>query len=492
MARRWSTVEQGRRQASRLALYLTLILLGAGLAAVPTLLDHWHDSRVEAPWLGVDWESVPEVRLLRDYVRIDTSWDSGSEIAGARFLAAELARVGIPSHLEVMGDRQANLWAILEGRQREALVLHNHIDTDPLGNDPSWKYPPLAGAIDPPWIYGRGVFDMKSVSIAQLLTMVRLKQSGVVPERSLIFLATGSEEVGSDLGTRFILAAHPELAKRFWAALTEGGVVEATTATDIKYWGIETAQRHMVEVFACASEPERLADLERDVNAFAAGAFGPTGDPPRLTPEVREIFGRYAQTRSIGEMRGLIEPADRPITDPLAFDALPAYLKSHLRAEISAFGGSAEAVRMVPLFLPGDHVASVLPHILPAWLTHGTTWFVRGSTLAPSGSRTDHPLFTAMAATVREHYPTAAVGPYFLPYSATDARFFRAAGIPAYGFSPFLILSTDTLQVGQANERMALQAFVAGVDLYAEVVQRAVGLPATKPPSGHASARPQP
>ena len=66
------------------------------------------------------------------------------------------------------------------------------------------------------------------------------------------------------------------------------------------------------------------------------------------------------------------------------------------------------------------------------------------------------------------------MGPYFLPWTATDSRFFRSAGVPSYGFSPFLIMNTDTLQVDQANERMSLPGYVDGVTLYREVVRRLV------------------
>ena len=48
------------------------------------------------------------------------------------------------------------------------------------------------------------------------------------------------------------------------------------------------------------------------------------------------------------------------------------------------------------------------------------------------------------------------------------------SGCLSYGFSPFLIMSTDTLQVDQANERFALPGFVDGVALYGRLVRRLV------------------
>ena len=70
--------------------------------------------------------------------------------------------------------------------------------------------------------------------------------------------------------------------------------------------------------------------------------------------------------------------------------------------------------------------------------------------------------------------PDAPSGPFFLPWTATDSRFVRAHGIPSYGFSPFLIFNTDTLAVGQPNERLGLWGYVQGVELYSEVIRSLV------------------
>ena len=79
---------------------------------------------------------------------------------------------------------------------------------------------------------------------------------------------------------------------------------------------------------------------------------------------------------------------------------------------------------------------------------------------------------------MREVYPDVTVGPLFLPRTATDARFFRAAGIPAYGFSPFAIPVTDTLIVGGGNERISLPGYVEGVAIYRRLVERLTARPA--------------
>ena len=238
--------------------YAGLALLVVALVAVAWWLDRKQLNRSDIDWADFDFVNHPDVELLRDYVRIDTTPTTGSEVAGAEFLAAHLEAAGLEVHIERLGERQANLWAILEGESSEAIVLHNHIDVYPIHHPEQWIYPPFEARIEKAWIYGRGVFDMKSVTIAQLRTITSLAASGVKPRKSILFLATGSEEVGSELGARWILEQHPELRERFWVVLTEGGVVEPVSRDEIKYWGVEFSQKRFAKVIACSGNRERL------------------------------------------------------------------------------------------------------------------------------------------------------------------------------------------------------------------------------------------
>jgi acetylornithine deacetylase/succinyl-diaminopimelate desuccinylase-like protein len=466
-----AALERRRRATARVALYGSLVLVALLAWVLEATIDRPLRARASEQWILTDYPHLPVVELFRDYVRIDTSPTTGDEVAGARFLAARLAAAGIPSHLEQLDGRHANLWAVVEGDDPRALVLHNHIDVTPA--DPKqWFVPPFEGRIDLPWIYGRGVFDMKSIAVAQLEAMIALKTSGRRLRRSVLFLATGGEEYGSHLGTQWILRQHPELVRRFWAVLTEGGTVEARTRDDIKYWGTEFAQKHFVDVAVCAPEKKPLADLaaliDREVRSPRSGLS--------ITPEVRQFLARYAPSRDSRTLKDLLAHPERLLADPAAFGKLPPYMQSMFRNETvpvqlrQVEGGWELDVKLH--LLPGVELAMVRDTLLPPWMTHGLA--VRWSELpaALHGSPIHHPVMDAAVAEIERHHPGAVAGPMFLSWTATDARFFRRAGIPAYGFSPFLIMNTDTLQVDAPNERMALPGFVDGVGLYLDVVRR--------------------
>ena len=471
----FSWLERRRRFAARVALYGSLVVVSLALAAGRAwLLAFLASGRQRGQeWASVDYASLPEVRLLQKYVQIDTSERTGNEITGARFLAARLGEAGIPSEIEILGNKHANLYARLEGADRHPLVLHNHIDVESV--DPKeWLSPPFEAKIEVPWMYGRGTFDMKSVAIAQLAAMIDLKKSGKPLRRSVLFLATSSEEHGSRLGVRWILRQHPELVRSFWAVLTEGGAVEARARDQIKYWGTEAGQKRFVDVHVCSADWARLDALH---GLLKDRSF--TETDLRLTPEVRAYLASYGPTRDRPAYAEAMEHPEEVLADVNKLRELPPYVRSLFRNEAVPFavepapGGGWQMLIKLHL-LPGVELAQVRDELLPPWMLWGLGVTVDEPPTARHGSPLDHPVFQAALAAVKARYPAAPAGPWFLPWSATDSRFFRAAGVPSYGFSPFLIMNTDTLQVDQANERFALPAFADGVSLYGDLVRRLV------------------
>lgn len=469
--KKYSPFERKRRLAARAALYGAFVFLMVVLAAASALLRPVY-KRYEPPfWEGVDYAQLPEVQLLQEYVRIDTSTSTGSELAGARFLAEQLEAAGIPAHIEQLGERQANLWAILEGEDPRALVLHSHIDVYTVDDPDAWDFPPFGGVIELPYLYGRGAFDMKSIAIAQLEALRAVAESGIKPKRSIIFLATGSEEVGSELGTRRILDQHPELAGRFWAVLTEGGVIEPLELDEVKYWGIEFAQKQFATAWACADSRERLEELRQEIRAAADSV-----EELRVNPATEVFLEAYGPSRTREDFRRLLAEPEETARQPTEFRRLPKYLKALFRDELIAFPVEEDPeggyrLRLMFHLLAGSDFAEVRRRLLPGWMTHGVALTVEEPLGTPAASPLDHVIYRTLHDSLEASLPGTRVGPLLLPWTATDSRFFRTLGIPSYGFSPFLIFATDTYRVDTLNERIGLPGYVEGVRIYKEVIQ---------------------
>lgn len=468
-------LERNRRASARAALYLALAVVAGASAALWLWLGAALEVRGRAfDWIDVDYQQVPAVQELQRLVAIDTSVPGGLE-AAAGLLAARLREAGIEPVIERLGGEAVNLWAVLEGDDPRAVVLHQHLDVEPVPDPAAWRYPPFAGRIEGPWLYGRGAFDMKSLGIAQLEAVVRLAARGRRPARSVILLATSGEETGSQLGMRWVLASHPELVERFAVMLTEGGAVEGRTPEDVKYWGTEFAQKRLVEVTVCGGDRERLEELR--------GELIETGRPLdrlRLTPEVAAFLEVYSPTRDREDLRRLLADPAGLIRDLPTFDDQPAYLKAMFRDEsvpypvVEAEGGGWE-LRVLLHLLPGSRPQDAIDHLLPAWRRHGLEVAVYDEGGAGRGSPPDHPVLLAVERVIHRRYPGVPTGPLFLPWTATDSRFVRARGIPSYGVSPFMVLTPEVMsqaRSGTVNERIALPGFVEGVEVYAELVER--------------------
>ena len=460
-------IQKNRRRA-RFLLYFSPLLLIAVTWSVTRIAG-----RLEMPmsWRGVDFSEVESVRLFQEYLRIDTSYPDGNEIPGAEFLARQLATAGIDAHLERLGSRNANLWAILEGDDPQALVLHSHIDVEPAQDPEKWRHPPFSGTLESPFIYGRGAFDMKGLAIAQLMSVLKLERDDAPLRRSLIFLATGDEERFSRLGTRRIINQHPELAARFDAVLTEGGAVEVIDLTQVKYWGTEIGQKRFVDIWVCDQSRERL-------NALREQLLGAEAPPRPPAGAVAEFLRVYSGSRDSHYLRQLLRRPERMLEDA-DVASLPPYLRAMIRNEIVAFpieqdpeGGFT--MRLILHLLPEASVEQAMEQLLPDGLSSFSAIVeVPHGPVAPSSI--DHPIFRAIHDYMGDVLPDVAHGPLFLPWVATDARFFREQGIPSYGYSPFWVLSSDTIKMKGRNERIAAPAFVEGVERYQELVRRLVG-----------------
>ncbi|MCH7477217.1 MAG: M20/M25/M40 family metallo-hydrolase [SAR324 cluster bacterium] len=77
----------------------------------------------------------------------------------------------------------------------------------------------------------------------------------------------------------------------------------------------------------------------------------------------------------------------------------------------------------------------------------------------------DSPLFDAMTASVSKFAPEAVTIPVLLA-GGTDARFFRARGVKAYGFEPMVRTVEEEELLHSNNERIRLSEFYRGLKIY--------------------------
>src|SRR5882757_6675950 len=132
----------------RWALPLGLILAGAAFVAALRYYNARTKQELDSQlWIPKAAAITPEVALLEQYVRIDTSNPPGNELPGARFLAALLAKDGIRAEIIESAPGRANVYARIPGKRHgEGLLLLNHIDVVPATKE-GWTRPPFSAEV---------------------------------------------------------------------------------------------------------------------------------------------------------------------------------------------------------------------------------------------------------------------------------------------------------------------------------------------------------
>lgn len=434
---------------------------------------------------AVDW--------LRSYLRIDTSNPPGNESQAATYLAAILHREGIATRLLVTPNGRTNLYARLSAAHPEGgpLVLLHHMDVVPAGE--GWTHDPFSGEIARGRVWGRGAIDSKSLGISHLAALVDLERRDAELERDVIFLAVADEETGGSEGTAWLLEQHRELFADVEGVLNEGGSNRAA-GDRLFWWGVEVAQKRPLWLrigtqgrggHGSTFNPHSAA---HQLVASLANLFREPAEL-RLTPAAESYF------RAIAPFHG--DPFKRVFGSPDSATVAREFqsmLAEKRAAKVLLPGMSAffqDTIQITSLRTPTDTI-NVVPAeasaLLDIRLLPDTPLDVAMSRLreqlgpnpsvevllsspptAPSSTETA--VFRALREVLE---PSAPLVPAFIT-GTTDSRYFRERGVPAYGFSPFVLTGEEVRGIHGADESISVEKFRAGLATMRAVVRACVG-----------------
>src|SRR6266542_3720945 len=422
-----------------------------------------------------EWLRSEPVRLLRDYVQLDTTDETGEE-EGAKFLRRFFDCSGIENEMVCPAPKRCNLLARLPGRSRKgALLLLNHIDV--VGAFPSlWKESrPFEGKIKLGYLYGRGAYDMKSLGLAEALAMRNLKEHGIVPSSDVLFLAEADEEAGQRWGSRWLLEHRPEWFAGIAVVLNEGGTNEIILRS-VRFWGIETVQagygliqfespaagaikdlaRKWQNIQSSAVEP--LPDVVAGFDMLANHLGHPLTDPLRHLDRVRR---NAAELAILPDRYGCFLEARIKWVGPYPY---PPEAKNNFRAHgvISTPPGISPDSFLGPI--ESDATRSGI-RVVERYSTGATS---ASPYLTPSGRLV--PVLGLIQRVTEARYPGVPFGPIPTFGGATTSIYFRQRGIAAYGYSPVPANITDSARRHRNDERIYLRDYVDGVDLYRELL----------------------
>ena len=454
-----------RNTKRRLALYGTASVIATLVFALPRMVRApagFVIKRID-PQQALEHEAM---KLLVEYVRIDTTNPPGKTRQAVELLARLFACEGIPFDIVDDDPDRPIFVARLAGASRQgALLLLHHMDVVPAGDLSLWAEPPFSGALGTgngaQYLYGRGTLDMKGQGIAFFMAMAALKRTGVTPLHDIVYVAEpGEESFEPERGVGLLLTRHPALLDGVTDALNEGGVNEAL-GERVARFGIEVLQKGVVKLVA--SSPDR-----KKLDAFQATLKARSEELPyRLLPTASAFMrfvapGRPEWVRELGEP----EKALASGTIGRTSETIKGLLKDSIYAGAVRETKEGFEMKISYATLPGTPVAEARARV-EGWAKEGglsirTEFITDDAVEAPRAGRVWRTLVETL--TYDPHEPEASVGPYMHTVFYTNSHYLRAHGISAYGYSPFNVNIGDAAKVHNRNERIHIVTFIEGVE----------------------------
>lgn len=424
--------------------------------------------------------------LLQDLIRNecvnDGSATSGHEVRSADLLSSYLEDPGVDLESYESSPGRVSLVGRIEGRRADAptLLLMGHTDVVPVNHE-GWRHDPFGGEIIDGEVWGRGAVDMLNLTSSMAVAFKRLAASGFRPEGTLIYLAVADEEALGSFGAKFLVEEHLDSVGADYV-ITESGGIPVPSPSGVKLPVIVGEKGCFWFTLRVRGTPGHGSQPYRTDNALVTAA------------EVVRRIAAYEPATQIHDIwRRFLQSMDYPddLVGPLlseselvpALEALPDAVARQFHA--------CTHTTFAPTIVRGGSKANVIPdrveleidaRTLPgqtdtdvrAMLDEALGDLSSSVELIPmaydpsSQSPTDTPLWDALARVTQRWYPGSATVP-FLTVGATDARFFRRVGRPAYGFGLFsqrLTFEDYGSMFHGDNERIDVESLVLSTELW--------------------------
>jgi acetylornithine deacetylase/succinyl-diaminopimelate desuccinylase-like protein len=437
----------------------------------------------------INWDDVQQeaIDLLIQYLKLDTTNPPGNEIRAAEFFAGVCKREGIEHQLFEPFPGRATIWARLRGDgSKRPIILLNHTDVVPHDKE-FWTVGAFSAVVKDDFIYGRGAMDMKSLGMAQFVTLLTLKRAQIPLKRDVIFLATADEEAGGLNGAGWFAKNHRELIDGAEFLLNEGG-------------------SNMVDpngrVLAIGVGPSEKAPAWLRLTATGEAGHGSTPRPNSSVNHLLRALNRLLDYTPPIRLAPVVEQSFRSIA-PLASPAQAAKYANIREAikdpeflrQLESEPGARAIIRntISITMLQGSNKINVIPPAayaeIDTRLTPGEKldrWIaeLRGVikddsikiepilSFEANASPTDSELVKTVAAISKERYPEAIIT-YPVLAGFTDSHYFRDLGVKSYGFSPFVAPPRNLGGGYHGNdERIGKNAYVEGIRFFYDVVER--------------------
>lgn len=435
-------------------------------------------------------------------LNIDTSQPEPNETAAARYLYKELNKHKIDWDFLSPRKGTANVLARIKGSDptKKPLLLISHLDTAPAADN--WSVPPYKATLLNGKIYGLGATDAKNYTAMHLAIFTAIKDSGRIPQRDIIFLATSGEESGSDTGLKWLGKTHwDKIAPGY--ALNEGGGIIKNTPQNVPLVFAEAGTKMYMDIKLTASGEAVHSSLPVQENAVfrlsqALSKLEQFDSPARLTDTTRTFFSRLAPLQDEDAQTTLAlllhgnEQAQQMAADIIAQDPVfQAQLKdtftpTNVSSGTDTGASSTEAsvllnVRLLPDTDPEKFVEDIKNFL---GNEEGLNVEILEQPQLPFPTPMDgkDELFASIAAVTQRTWADAVAVPGLSPASG-DSEFLRRLGVITYGLGPAMNSEESTPSAHVADEYISEKDYQEQVQFFTDIVYDFVFGPAADSPA---------
>ncbi len=438
--------------------------------------------------------AIESKQICQTLLQMDTTNPPGDEQKAARYLAAQFEEVGVAATLLDSGPGRTNVVARLRGNGKlPPLLLTAHLDV--VESDASkWKYPPFSGIEAEGCLWGRGAIDMKNMA-AMCTAIVRdLAKQQCTLDRDIIFAGVADEEMGCDLGSRFLVEQHRSLVEAEYAIGESGGF--SLHLGDTTFYPIQVAEKGFCWVRATLRGEPGHGSMPRPDNviykmAEALTKLGNAALPLHPTKYVTDFLDALRS-----QQPALVQPLIKLLARPALLSRITrlvptsgvarsfgALLSNTASATVVRAGSKTNVIPGSASFeidgrtLPGQRDEDFIAE-LRAVLGPDVELEIIKSAPPVMTEPVASPVFDIMQRSILAREPEAVVVPYMIP-GFTDAKYFSQTGAKWYGFSPVKIEKASGIKFADMfhghNERIPVAGLAWGTEVLDAVVREVAG-----------------
>lgn len=417
------------------------------------------------------------IQILTRSIAFRTEKGAGQVPAYAAYLKSLLVEAGFAEGdivIDPLGET-ASLTARWPGADPglKPTVLLGHMDV--VTADPAdWERDPYTAVIENGFVFGRGALDNKGDIAILTATLIKLKQSGWTPRRTLIFALTGDEETTMATTARLV----DQLGDVEMVLNSDAGLAALDDEGQPMVYELQASEKTYADFSLKVTDPGGHSSRPGAVNAIyrlgaALARLEASPFPVTLDPITRTFLAASADgaPAAVGQaMRDLVaDPTDAAAAAILTAD--PQYVGQIRTTCVPTQVSAGHAPNALPQqatanincrILPGVPIARIEAELNAIFADPGVVVaFQETGFIASPASPLRDDVLAAVTQAVQARAPGLRVVPA-MSAGATDTSHFRARGIPSYGVGTIFMAPSDDFAHG-LNERLPVATIAPGM-----------------------------